>query len=1584
MSDFFEPDVAEPTAAATVDSFEPDPPVHETAVGKFVTESSQPGSPDWSSGIDKPMRAESIQPLGPILLGAVFGEGQESGAAPKMSKEQMEARRTQYHLMIDEETKDNLLPAVGIGGPFAREEHKAAFKHSPVGRIYQFATGNRIHVEAQPDPAHMTTTEWLQSSFSRNFVPLLFDLPFIALGGKFGGEAGSAASGALERQAAKMGGEAVIGQGFRATAYRGVVEALPAIGASYGGWGGPAMLRHAFADAIEKGEVQDFGEFAERSAGYFNTFLHEGTIGAATTGAGKAAPKYRKVAAEIATLAELNALSNNQILPSKQEFADAAFTLGGMHAGMSVAKGLGKLGDMTPAQHAAITDRLINIFRETGIPPASLVEASLHDPSLRARLVYENTRDIPEQAQRRVMDFRNGRFINPAEVKISPLRYIDLGEQLRPAQLYEMGLPPRFIEEYAARVEEHLRGQALDKDVAGQLGKLIDPDTPLPAEEFARQLEEMHEESVYQPSPPKSRAELVREGQTADWERRQAGLPEEALPKLDIGEAQREEIAKLRGEGEQKLQPPIMTPDERPADYPPSGELFYDMYTGKLVKADEMNSSQFISIPDSVFWGEAANRPSWMGDALWEHGRAELYRGKGPTPPEQLPVDLLLDAEHIRATLDYLIGGEELPASITADIFEKISGGQAIKMEGLTLDEIMKMDSLPSEIKQRDSDKALSREKWLKQKLHNLLDVTLYQAKPVHTEMTRIHERAQELETNLKKTLAALYEGKELTDAYKESIIRRTLFKDLEYAKEHLTDGEQALLDAHFGVYEAFREAVRNEYRQARLSTGESVFDVEAQRVLQAKQTKREGDISKLEKDYETAYREFLWSAEELGPAPETVTTRQLLKRVGDLGTRLNKLRDAPPFTLEQIREEVINREINKLFSRDEFSPLRRNEGDYVVVGKTNGKVWHSEAFATRAEAKEAEAELKRQFPSAVHPGVDIYAFDSKIQYGRSWRNISFDVLYDFEALAKKMKLNEEGAAELKSVVAAIMATKGARGAFAQRVGVSGFSFDPVKSGFQYAEAVPLAILRKLHGEKLEAAIDSLPPDRQQWARDTVDYWLGRGDREAQWSYVARSIIYNWYLGAKPAFGVTNYLQRFTNTIPHAQALDGLRGIRAGIANEALEKQLVGKYLDWSRYQPQDGTVDFVKFLRQTDTGMAPEKVATLIRLFERGQIEAFRAHEIVGEGGKMGKINDFLGYIANQSERSNRLHAGLTFADIGIRRGLTRDALYEFVRDQVKLTQHDYSGFNRPEIGRGSTAATLYTFKSYALYQFNFLRNLAGLNKGAFLTSLAVQFGLFGAGGVFGAAQFWSVINFAAGKVWGDDWELKKQEVKDGMMAKHPFLTRLFGGGLAAPALGIDYSSTGNANIWDMPAAVSLVKDTYEGLKKVSDPNLDWRQWAKRVSPLELKHLLGDDFVRDLEGKKKISEAKLQNIHPTIRARAAEIYNKMPLEMTPAERLFYALGFVSKSQSEFRDALYAINDADRKIKERAKDMNLAFAKAYEQNDAAKMAVLEQQAARHNIKLSAPSIGQSVEGLGDVRPRPGVAAPLLPDAWEED
>lgn len=155
------------------------------------------------------------------------------------------------------------------------------------------------------------------------------------------------------------------------------------VGGSFGAGALPAAIRTSLMEYYEKGEIQNFSDFWERTSAVFIDTMKDGTISTATLGVGKgvagkmlakgvgpAAARIASTSSEIATMVTLGKGFEGHA-PALSDFTDAALLVGGLHFATKTPK------------------KLREIYARTGMHPAEVVQEAKTNPVVMQELLSD-------------------------------------------------------------------------------------------------------------------------------------------------------------------------------------------------------------------------------------------------------------------------------------------------------------------------------------------------------------------------------------------------------------------------------------------------------------------------------------------------------------------------------------------------------------------------------------------------------------------------------------------------------------------------------------------------------------------------------------------------------------------------------------------------------------------------------------------------------------------------------------------------------------------------------------------------------------------------------------------------------------------------------------------------------------------------------------------------------------------------------------------------------------------------------------------------------------------------------------------
>lgn len=169
---------------------------------------------------------------------------------------------------------------------------------------------------------------------------------------------------------------------------------IAAVGAGAGAFALPAAMRDTLMLHYQKGDIQNFQDFWERTSAVFLDSIKQGVVGGATAGVGGVVGKLAsplvsagaatatKLASEIATMVTVGKAIEGQV-PKLQDFTDAAIAVAFMHGAIE-----------GPKSFKGVSEKLQNIYAKTALTPEKVVEQASKDPLTRQELLSDG-KEIP-------------------------------------------------------------------------------------------------------------------------------------------------------------------------------------------------------------------------------------------------------------------------------------------------------------------------------------------------------------------------------------------------------------------------------------------------------------------------------------------------------------------------------------------------------------------------------------------------------------------------------------------------------------------------------------------------------------------------------------------------------------------------------------------------------------------------------------------------------------------------------------------------------------------------------------------------------------------------------------------------------------------------------------------------------------------------------------------------------------------------------------------------------------------------------------------------------------------------------------
>lgn len=286
------------------------------------------------------------------------------------------------------------------------------------------------------------------------------DLPAMVAGAFGGGVAGGAAGAAAGTVALPVVG--TVGLGAAGTL----------VGAGAGGNALPTAIREILMSHYEKGDIQDFGDFWERSSSILLNTLKSGVVGGVTAGAGGAAGRIAGQAA-VPALARTTARTSSEIatmvtagkalegeIPKAHDFVQAAVLVGGMHVSISAAGRIPKTLETT-------TRKMRDVYAKTGVKPAEILEMAERDATVLQDVLSDNI-SIPKTLEPMVETVQKPAPIPEASVRSAATEKIlsQIGEQAEAAPKTKLSFSEfyrNFVDKFdpIKRATEDLSGQSI-------------------------------------------------------------------------------------------------------------------------------------------------------------------------------------------------------------------------------------------------------------------------------------------------------------------------------------------------------------------------------------------------------------------------------------------------------------------------------------------------------------------------------------------------------------------------------------------------------------------------------------------------------------------------------------------------------------------------------------------------------------------------------------------------------------------------------------------------------------------------------------------------------------------------------------------------------------------------------------------------------------------------------------------------------------------------------------------------------------------------------------------------------------------
>ena len=510
-----------------------------------------------------------------------------------------------------------------------------------------------------------------------------------------------------------------------------------------------------------------------------------------------------------------------------------------------------------------------------------------------------------------------------------------------------------------------------------------------------------------------------------------------------------------------------------------------------------------------------------------------------------------------------------------------------------------------------------------------------------------------------------------------------------------------------------------------------------------------------------------------------------------------------------------------------------------------------------------------------------------------------------------------------------------AKGRFAKRKNIAGWSRDIPRSIQQFAESFPHAINRRYSIAGAEKLIEEMPESEKDYGRRLLEYWRGSKkdimNREGPINQKARSLVYNWYLGFKPSFYFVNATQPLVMSYPYAQSLVGPK--KAMLAFGRATNKGAKILADYLKAVKTDSSVQLIDITRKAPYLSIAEKRA-IERMASGGEIGAARTKEIIGKT-KFGGVANWFGSI---SEKQNRIHAALMGVEIAKMKGLGVQESIQSAREFTAKSQNVYNKANRMEIMRGALAPVTM-FKSYLANYWSLQAHLLKTDKKAFATSMAIQLGMAGAAGLPMADTLQQVIPkvLRAAGIISDDEPFEKQMYDFQKSIDKSKVAKVLWYGLPVLAGISGHQALGAGGEVFNIAPYQM----YQGFARTARGTLQpqgadiWERLA-RVSPTMAKHairfgqmVLGGKMATDEYGRVKLSDQDMKVFPKEFRGWAKKNKAELPKasDVSAWEKGLYLLGFPTESMRQYQEGVYMIKGVGKAVSKEKGGINREIGK---------------------------------------------------------
>jgi len=374
------------------------------------------------------------------------------------------------------------------------------------------------------------------------------------------------------------------------------------------------------------------------------------------------------------------------------------------------------------------------------------------------------------------------------------------------------------------------------------------------------------------------------------------------------------------------------------------------------------------------------------------------------------------------------------------------------------------------------------------------------------------------------------------------------------------------------------------------------------------------------------------------------------------------------------------------------YFPLARFGKYFVTVRDGDGKVVSFSRFETEREQKKAASALAREKGVTVDTGV----------LGDKDTDLSQHVSADFVADVMDM-LGENASPEMMEAVwqrwLETLPDSSIRLSQIHRKNRDGFSTDAVRAfaHHQFHGAHQLARLKfglRMEDALDEARLEAAKADDSNRAGLVVDEMQRRhaftmNPAGSQWSAMATSLAFIWYLGVSPAAALVNISQTTIMGPP--------------IMKAAFPK---ASYADITRHLGR-AMRDFANrgMTAGASARLTAAEKAALDDAYEMGVVDKTQSHDLasVAENGieyraRREKIMRGIAWLFHKAEVMNREVTFLAAYRIGVEAGMDAKAAIENAASITWKTHFDYQNTSRARFMQGDIPKVIFIFKSFTV----------------------------------------------------------------------------------------------------------------------------------------------------------------------------------------------------------------------------------------------------------------------------------------------